>query len=118
MDLSKLPKMSQTPRPTDPAGAPGETAVPPLATTPEFCRACGATLRPGARFCDACGAPARSVSVGSGAEAWLSIAIGIILLVMFPTMMKYLSSRLFGSSFAPFELSDGTVVPYPKVYPQ
>ena len=118
MDLSKLPKLSQTKEEALVSNEPDPT---PPAPKGDFCRACGSPLRTSARFCDACGAPTPRASTGRievGADAWMSIAMGVILLLMNPTMIKYVSSKLFGTEFAPFSLSDGTQVPYPKVYPQ
>jgi hypothetical protein len=98
MDLSKLPKLSQTPPSPSPADAGAAVHVlDEPSSRPER-----AGPRPMAPL----------------AEVWLGVAVGLILLVMYPTTIKYLSSRLFGTKFAPFELDDGTVVPYPKVYPQ
>lgn len=98
MDLSKLPKLSETPPPPPPFNA--EPADPSRARTPTPIRD-----------------DPRSQESISSAEVWISIAIGLILLFYYPTMMRYISSRLFNTEFPPFEL-DGTVIPYPKVYPQ
>jgi hypothetical protein len=96
MDLSKLPKLSQTPSPpVDTDTVPQPSKSPPAIINYER----------------------RGQEASPLAEVWISIVIGLILLVMYPTMIKYVSSRLFGTAFAPFEL-DGTVIPYPKVYPQ
>jgi len=110
MDLSKLPRLSQTPAP--PAGhnpdAPPEPPVnpaeargfpvapvgspPPGAGAPLYCR-CGAQLAAGTRFCSNCGANfAEAIGdprahrgggggLAMGPEAWISIALGVILLL-------------------------------------
>lgn len=97
MDISKLPKLSKTDAPPPPA-QPEVSADKPVAAPQNYGRA-----------------PQEPATF---AESWIGFAVGVILLLMFPTMIKYISSRLFGTFFAPFENSDGTQVPYPKVYPQ
>src|ERR1700744_4076682 len=67
MDLSKLPKMSQTPPPAD-SSTPTPLVVGPIQSPPPLAPAMG--------------------------EAWLSIAIGVILLLVFPRFLQWLSSRL------------------------
>lgn len=52
----------------------------------------------------------------AGPEAWLSIAIGVIVLLIFPRFLQWFSSRLFGTNFNEFILPDGTVVPYQHVH--
>jgi hypothetical protein len=99
MDLSKLPKLSQTPSPPPPVDA--DTAAQSSNSPPPIVHY-----------------ERRGQEASPLAEIWISIVVGLILLVMYPTMIKYISSRLFGTAFAPFELNDGTVIPYPKVYPQ
>ena len=112
--------------PGSPAAGPVPTPVVPAAQLSSFCRQCGAPLRPGARFCDSCGAPATpsqsgypaprdsfDAGAGGGAEIWISIAIGAILLLMQPRLIQYLSHRLFGTYFAPFiHPETGDEVPY------
>jgi zinc ribbon protein len=98
MDLSKLPKLSQTPKSDAPAEpAPGDSRA---------CPACGLPLRAGAKFCDACGAsiaqPLPVDRAGVGAEAWISIALAIILLILTPHTLTYVSSKLFHTTFAPY----------------
>jgi hypothetical protein len=121
MDLSKLPRLSKTETPTDAgvaAPTAGEQPAPAAAAT--FCNGCGAPLRPGARFCDSCGAPTYSPSyhtapdpdVGYGAEAWISIAVGVILLLMQPRLIKFICHKVFGTYFAPYVDADGNEFPY------
>lgn len=104
MDLSKLPKLSQTPPPgdnaapvtTDLAGGSGPAKV------ELYCR-CGAAITPGTNFCSNCGAnydeatgaarvPRHDAGGGAivGAEAWMGIAIGAILLYVFRRAIDYL----------------------------
>jgi hypothetical protein len=91
MDMSKLPRMSQSPEPppaqTDPA-----TALPAYATSP-------------------C-APERPPSF---AEAWISIAVGLILLLMSPYTLQWLVS-LISSYKPPFlpitDVTTGAEIPY------
>jgi hypothetical protein len=109
MDLSKLPKLSQTPPP--PAH---DTSVDPASGKVElFCR-CGAAITPGTKFCSNCGAsyaeatggieyrsaPVGPPQVGMGAEAFISIAMGIILLLMAPRAWQwYLSRATFATNY-------------------
>jgi hypothetical protein len=129
MDLSKLPRLSQTPAPPpgqNPDAPPeppsnsqrGFEVVPgqgkPTPVAPLFCR-CGAQLAPGMRFCSNCGAEfaeatgdpragRRDELSGGGMwlEAFLSIGIGLFLLLLVPTGFKYWSSKVTGSTFAPY----------------
>lgn len=132
MDLSKLPRLSKTasPPPPDPVGVDPAPTPPggfePVMTTSVpsagYCR-CGAPLRAGARFCDSCGASiagtpvaalpyAPRVDAGTGAEVWISVAIGGLLLFMQPRLLQFLSHQLFGSFFAPYVDQAGVEVPY------
>ena len=61
------------------------------------------------------GPPPRVVYVDravAGPSGWLSLIIGGVLLLMYPRLWAYLSHVLFGTAFAPFEMPDGTTVPY------
>lgn len=107
MDLSKLPKLSQTPAPPDNAApvSPGDaSAAGGPAKVELFCR-CGAPITPGTNFCSHCGANYYEAVGGGrrgaprgrddsgaiiGAEAWMSIAIGAILLFVFRRAIDYL----------------------------
>lgn len=116
MDLSKLPKLSQTPPPPDNA-APGADASAGAPATPKvelYCR-CGAPITPGTNFCSHCGAnyyeavgsrgSSGASDLGGGGmwiEAFLSIAVGLFLLLMAPTGIKYLSATLTGKPFTPY----------------
>ncbi|CAN5451636.1 hypothetical protein BH09PLA1_BH09PLA1_36630 [soil metagenome] len=92
MDISKLPKLSDTQK-EQPALAAEQNPVPvaPLAVD-----------RP--RF-----------SESNAAEVWISLTVGAILLLMFPRFLSWVSSRLFGTHFNPFVAPDGSVVPYTQV---
>lgn len=76
MDLSKLPKLSDTPRPAaqpdpTPADKPADTyAAAPVPSRP-----------------------------GAGAEAWLSIVLGILLILMNIRFANYVFATLTGSEF-------------------
>ena len=103
MDMSKLPRLSQTNRNDAPApvasdGASATTAPPPPTA--------GADLDYASRH--------RPVGYepGVGGEVWISIAVGAILLLMFPRLLQYVAHVLFGTAFAPFLMPDGTAVPY------
>jgi hypothetical protein len=85
MDLSKLPKLSETPKPPNNEPVEREAAPPPE-------------------------------PVGVGVEAWFSIGIGILLLLVYPRFLQWVSHRLFGTHFNPFiDQSSGAVVPYTQV---
>jgi hypothetical protein len=123
MDLSKLPRLSKTDAPPapDPADAvaapPGARGFDPVMTSSApaagFCR-CGAPARAGARFCESCGAPLANTGLspalpyggapepGVGAEVWISVAIGALLLLMQPRLLQFLSHMAFGTFFAPY----------------
>ena len=95
MDMSKLPRMSQSPAPPPPpAPAPlpvGEDPLPYHRAQPET----GSTA----------------------AEAWISIAIGAILMFCFPYFLQWLIS-LVSSYKPPFlpitDMNSGKEVPYPQ----
>jgi hypothetical protein len=93
MDLSKLPKLSKTgeaqesSRPNEmPAAEPTPTAAP--------------------------SAPAQSLAVGGWIEAWVSIGIGLFLLLFWPRFLQWLSSRLFHTHFDEFIDNNNNVIPY------
>ncbi|HEX3358354.1 MAG TPA: hypothetical protein VHS31_15380 [Tepidisphaeraceae bacterium] len=106
MDLSKLPKLSQTQQAT-PEASPSSPAPSP-ATTPaatSYCRSCGLPLRAGASFCDGCGSPTTRAPAGRaaiGAEVWISVAMGILLLILAPHTLGYFSSKIFHTTFEPY----------------
>ena len=90
MDVSKLPKLSQTTPPADRSTVPAEpapAAVPalPYSTQP------------------------RAMAY---AEAWISIGVGLFLWLFQPRMLQWLSSRLFHTHFDEFVRDDGTIVSY------
>lgn len=90
MDLSKLPRLSETDKQTPP---PPEQTLPPQQPV----------------------APPPMPAAAVGPEAWFSIGIGIILLLMFPRFLQWASSRVFGTNFNEFVTPDGIIVPYPQV---
>ncbi len=125
MDLSKLPRLSKTeaadaPRPVDSAADGSASApAPPPVVAGSFCSRCGAPLRPGARFCDSCGSPtvapvdyARPDEPGGGAEAWISIVMGLVLIFMSPRIWQYLLMR--GSFTWEFQDEQGNPLAYTK----
>jgi hypothetical protein len=120
MDISKLPRLSQTSQPAE-AGTPAEPGSgTPVATTPPasgttWCTRCNAPNPAGTRYCGNCAAPMGMRDVPrteAGIEAWLSIGLGILLLLMNTRLLRYLSHVCFGTYFAPYEMPDGTVVAY------
>ena len=92
MDLSKLPRLSNTPTPPpDPASpSPAEPAPTPVENIPAQ----------------------RPPVPGTGAEAWISLAVGALLLLIFPRFLQWASSRLFHTHFNEFLDPSGKVVPY------
>jgi hypothetical protein len=125
MDLSKLPKLSQTPPPPDNAAGPDPSmspadapALPVQQKVELYCR-CGAPITPGTNFCSHCGAnyyeavggggaarSARDTAQGAGSGMWIeaffSIAVGLFLIMMAPTGIKYLSATITGRPFTPY----------------
>jgi len=116
MDLSKLPKLSQTPPPADNSAPLPETpAAAGGAKVELFCR-CGAPITPGTNFCSHCGANyyeavggrggnrASSDFIGGGMwiEAFLSVAIGLVLMLMASNGIKYIGASVMGQPFTPY----------------
>lgn len=98
MDISKLPRMSETnkhaPPPTEPAATPDGPPrdVAPLHARPVY---------------------ARDDGPPAGADVWISIAVGVILILMAPRVWQYAFSRLFGSAFTwTFTDAAGNPLPY------
>jgi hypothetical protein len=121
MDLSKLPKMSQTPRPPN-----DDPAAPPTPAAPHvelFCR-CGAAITPGTKFCSNCGASYDEATGGRrrepddsgiGAEAWISIALGAILLFFLKRFLEYCFNRAgFDQAGWTFFDKNGATLTYPQ----
>ena len=84
MDMSKLPKFSQTPAPPPPEQPMMDQA------------------NPGPLSAPAQAAPAVAARPGNGPEAWISIGIGVILLLITPNTLAYFSSKIFHTKFEPF----------------
>ena len=125
MDLSKLPKLSQTPAPPDNAAGPdpamSSNAAPGAnSTAPKvelYCR-CGAPITPGTNFCSHCGANYYEAVGGRGnsrprdadagpsggmwIEAFFSIAVGLFLIMIASDGIKYLAASISGKPFAPY----------------
>lgn len=100
MDLSKLPRLSDTNKEQQQqrASAPADLGQAPGA--PQYPQ------------------PVRATSaepVTAGGDVWISLAVGVILLLMQPRFMQWISSRMFHTHFNEFVKPDGTIVPYPQV---
>jgi hypothetical protein len=95
MDLSKLPKLSQTPKQADNAE--------PVSPEPEE-----PVVGYRSRRDD-------SDSSGDRADGYIALVVGAFLLFFFPRFLQWLSHRLFGSHFNPFIDPQGKVVPYTTV---
>ena len=123
MDLSKLPKLSQTPRPADQVEASAGSADPSQPPPVElYCR-CGAAITPGTKFCSNCGAsyseatggraPVTDDDDGRIADSVISIAIGAILLFFLKRFLEYyLSPTTFQSAGWSFLNKDGAPLTY------
>jgi len=123
MDLSKLPKLSQTPRPADqvdPSTSSTDRPQPP--TVELYCR-CGAAITPGTKFCSNCGASYSEATGGRAAvtddddgriaDSVISIAIGAILLFFLKRFLEYyLSPATFQSAGWNFLNKDGASLTY------
>lgn len=101
MDMSKLPRLSQTNKDDAPTPIPGGAPPPPMPSpdrnVPDYQPRDRVAYDPGH---------------STGAEVWISIAVGAILLLMFRRLLQYVSHVLFGTFFAPYLMPDGTEVPY------
>lgn len=105
MDISKLPKLSQTPAPavnqTEPA-ATGERAV---AAQTAWCSRCHAPNSAGSAFCSSCGAQfhamdaAAQVGPGVGAEVWVAAIIGVVVMLMGLNFAKWSIATLTGNPY-------------------
>jgi hypothetical protein len=84
MDISKLPKLSKTNQAAPSNEQANETAsaepVPPVKEKVIYVE----HAMPG------------------GPEAWISLAMGLLFLLMVPTTLTYISSKVFGTTFTPF----------------
>jgi hypothetical protein len=89
MDLSKLPKLSDT-RAADNDGGTPVTPVPAVAEPFP---------------------PHRPTAVGL-AETWLSIGVGLFVLLFWPRFLQWASSRVLHTHFDEFVDSNGAIVPY------
>ena len=115
MDISKLPRLSQTSQPAD-AGTPaGPSGTPPAATTPVagsslWCARCNAPNPAGTRHCGNCGAELRpagapnaftpvDVQPGIGAEVWVSAIVGIILMLVGMNFAKWAITTMAGGTY-------------------
>lgn len=90
MDMSKLPRMSQTPPPPPPELQDPDPRVPATAYAYD------------------------PPATGTAAEAWISIAIGAILLLMSPRLFQYLLSPSSFSQRWTFSAPDGSPLTYPQ----
>lgn len=113
MDLSKLPRLSDTPAPAKPAAAPESAKA--SAGPRVHCVACGTLTNPGAKFCDACGAAIVAPAAAGAprapaiaAEVWISVVVGILLLIIWPTTLEYAAHQVLHTPFAPYPTFDAS----------
>ncbi len=101
MDLSKLPKLSKTSEAqqqdaqTRPP-APTESSAAQPETPPPYLYAQTSPITP----------------AGGWSETWLSIGIGVFLLLFQPRFLQWLSSRMFHTHFDEFMDANNNIVPY------
>jgi hypothetical protein len=111
MDLSKLPKLSQRPPDAPPMVSSGVEPKPveamPMPSMPGAGPVSGAMPHP----------PANPYALGriGFVETWMSVGIGVLILLIMPRFVQWISSKLFHTNFVPFTLPDDTVVPYTSV---
>jgi len=102
MDMSKLPRMSQTPPPppeNDPPPPPSAAAAAAAPQQSAYRQELGYAAEPAPSF----------------AEAWISIAIGLILLFIFPMFWQWLISKVsnYKPPFLPItDVNTGAEIPY------
>ena len=99
MDLSKLPKMSDTRR----AEADRQGQAPPPSSSAPLPAADAASPPPYA---------GRVVAVDAGGSGWISLIIGLVMMLFWPRLWKWVSHVLFGTNFAPYVDAAGNVVLY------
>ena len=96
MDISKLPRLSKTEDQAPASGEPPEPAPPPVLSY----------------------TASREPAFGLGAEAWISIGIGLIFVFAFPHFTQWWIHEVFHTklpSFLPItDTGTGAEVPYPK----
>lgn len=104
MDLSKIP--GKTPEPGAARPAPVAPAAVPAETQPVTPHV------PGVVVSDVTRPPRHAYQDdGGGGEGYFSLAIGALVLLMFPRLLQWLSHKAFGTAFAPFMLN-GVEVSY------
>jgi len=98
MDLSKLPRLSETSK---------EQPTPPVSTDPAQL---GQPSIPIARVHE----PRPSEPIGTAGDAWISIAVGVIILVISPRLFQYLISPSTFSTKWTFNDPNGNPLTYPQ----
>ncbi len=105
MDISKLPRLSQTQDVAEkPATQAGESEA-KAATV--VCPHCRGVMPANSKFCNDCGArlgsavadPGTMPDVGMGGEAWLSAIIGLVFIFLGRTFGAFLIAKLTGHAF-------------------
>jgi hypothetical protein len=99
MDLSKLPKLSKTGEAQQQDAQtrpPTESSATQSETLPDYPYAQKSQITP----------------AGGWSETWLSIGIGVFLLLFQPRFLQWLSSRLFHTHFDEFMDANNNIVPY------
>src|SRR5262249_33944831 len=101
MDISKLPKMSDT------QAQQRQMGEQPVAAPHDSPTASPVRAEPVLAYGD----PASAARI-SGPEAWISIAVGVILMLMSPRLFQYLCSR--GNFTWTFNDAQGNALAYPQ----
>lgn len=118
MDLSKLPRMSDTrkaesERTRDEADAPAE-AAPEEQRVPFSAESVGVSRQEHDHPLQY--APGRVVAVDAGSGAWISLIVGALLILFMPRWWLWLSHKLLGTGFTPPIITDeqGAPLAYEK----
>ncbi len=109
MDMSKLPRLSQTADAkarADEATTPDPSTEAASAPGTRLCPHCQGVMNANSKFCNDCGASltaapsyAAAQNANTGAEAWLSTILGIVFLYLGRTFGHFLLARLTGQPF-------------------
>ena len=103
MDLSKLPRLSETSKDQPPPPSGSDVAQPATANP-------APSPVPAARY-------AEPVAIGNAADAWIAIGVGAIVVLMSPRILKYIfySSDRFAQQVGTFTVN-GQLAPYTHTY--
>jgi hypothetical protein len=109
MDVSKLPKLSDTQKQQQAEAAAASSEAPLESGAPSSVITAETAPRSDGSRHDV------DALASSTADVWISLAIGALLLLMYPRFLQWLSWRLFGTNFNQFLDQNGAIVPYTQV---